>query len=324
MASSAAITWTALAAAVVGTWLLPQMRAAPDVRVPAFVPPFLVAYFAGRRRAAAGLGICFLGGLVCFGWAGFARNYVFVIVLAAWIAGRVLYARSRMVEEQRSNNQLLARQGEIRLRHAVAEERARIARDLHDSIGHHLTIIALQAGAARRLWTSDPPKARAALATAARVAAHGSAELKMGLGSGLALTGDASPGAAPVTDLTVLVDNARAAGLPVSLHADGTGPDLSGDVKLALFRVLQEALTNILRHAPGAATDVTVRGDSSQVELVVANSGGDQSSSWAAGSSHGQRSTRERVEEHGGHLDYGCRPDGGFEVRAWFPLPEGT
>jgi signal transduction histidine kinase len=375
-ASSAAITWTALAAAVVGTWLLLQVRAAPDVRVPmpvallgclviaaplamawrwplamtatlwsaaalfsayvtplgnkfaaislAFVPPFLVAYFEGRRRAAAGLGISCLGGLVCFGWAGFARNYVFLIVLAAWIAGRVLRARSRMVEEQRSNNQLLARQGEIRLRHAVAEERARIARDLHDSIGHHLTIIALQAGAARRLWTSDPPKARAALATAARVAAHGSAELKMGLGSGLALTGDASPGTAPVTDLTALVDNARAAGLPVSLHADGTEPDLPGDVKLALFRVLQEALTNVLRHAPGAAADVTVHGDSSHVELVVTNSAGDQSSTWAAGSSHGQRGMRQRVEEHGGRLDYGPRTDGGFEVRAWFPLPEGT
>jgi signal transduction histidine kinase len=375
MTSSAAITWTALAAAVAGTWLLLQVRTAPDVRVPmpvallgclviaaplamawrwplamtaalwsaaalfsafvtplgnkfaaislAFVPPFLVAYFAGRR-AAAGLGICLLGGLVCFGWAGFARNYVFVIVLAAWIAGRVLYARSRMVEEQRSNNQLLARQGEVRLRHAVAEERARIARDLHDSIGHHLTIIALQAGAARRLWTSDPPKARAALATAARVAAHGSAELKMGLGSGLALTGHASPGTAPVTDITALVGNARAAGLPVSLHAGGTEPDLPGDVKLALFRVLQEALTNVLRHAPGAAADVTVHGDSSHVELVVTNSAGDHSSTWAAGGSHGQRGMRERVEEHGGHLDYGHSPDGGFEVRAWFPLPEGT
>jgi signal transduction histidine kinase len=290
----------------------------------AFVPPFLVAYFEGRRHAAAGLGICCLGGLACFGWADFARNYVFVIVLAAWIAGRVLYAGSRMVEEQRSNNQLLARQGEVRLRQAVAEERARIARDLHDSIGHHLTIIALQAGAARRLWTSDPPKARAALTTAARVAAHGSAELKMGLGSGLALTGDASPGTAPVTDITALVDNARAAGLRVSLHAGGTEPVLPGDVKLALFRVLQEALTNVLRHAPGAAADVTVQGDSSHVELVVTNSAGDRSSTWAAGGSHGQRGMRERIEEHGGHLDYGHRPDGGFEVRAWFPLPEGT
>jgi signal transduction histidine kinase len=380
-ASSAAITWTALAAAVVGTGLLLQVRAAPDVRVPmpvallgclviaaplamawrwplamtvalwsaaalfsayvtplgnkfaaislAFIPPFLVAYFEGRRRAAAGLGICLVGGLVCFGWDSFAKNYIFVTMLAAWAAGRVLYARSRMVEEQRSNNQLLARQGEIRLRHAVAEERGRIARDLHDSIGHHLTIIALQAGAARRLWTSDPPKARAALATAARVAAHGSAELKMGLGSGLALTGDVPPGTAPVTDLTALVDNARAAGLPVSLHVggtepDGTEPDLPGDVKLALFRVLQEALTNVLRHAPGAAADVTVHGDSSHVELVVINSAGHQSSTWAAGSSHGQRGMRQRVEEHGGHLDYGHRPDGGFEVRAWFPLPEGT
>ena len=375
-ASSAAITWTAIAAAVVGTGLLLQVRAAPDVRIPmpvallgclviaaplamtwrwplamttalwsaaalfsafvtplgnefaaislAFVPPFMVAYFADRRRAAAGLGICILGGPVCFGWADFAKNYVFVIMLAAWLAGRVLYARSRMVEEQRSNNQLLARDSEVRLGHAVAEERARIARDLHDSIGHHLTIIALQAGAARRLWTSDPPKAKAALATVARVAAHGSAELKMGLGSGLALAGEASPGAAPVTDITVLLDNARAAGLPVRMDVEGNEPDLPSEVSLALFRVLQEALTNVLRHAPGAAADVTLRGDGSHVELVVANSPGDRSPTWAAGGSRGQRGMRERVEELGGKLDYGRRPDGGFEVRAWFPLPEGT
>lgn len=130
----------------------------------------MVAYFEGHRRAAAGLGICCLGGLLCFGWGGFARNYEFVMVFAAWIAGRVLLARSRMVEELRSNNELLAGQREASLQHAVTEERARIARDLHDSIGHHLTIIALQAGAARRLWASDPPKAKAALATVARVA----------------------------------------------------------------------------------------------------------------------------------------------------------
>jgi Histidine kinase len=372
-ASSTTMAWTALAAAVVGTGLLLQVRATPDVRVPmpvallgclviaaplavgwrwplamtaalwsaaalfsafvtplgdkvaaislAFAAPFMVAYFGNRRHAAAGLGICCVGGLLCFGWAGFAKNYDFVTILAAWIAGRVLEARSGVVEELRANNQLLARQHEVSLRHAVAEERARIARDLHDSIGHHLTIIALQAGAARRLWTSDPPKARAALATVATVAAHGSAELKMGFGSGLVLAGD-EPADAPVTDITALLDNARAAGLPVNAHVDPDQAGLPDATKLALFRVLQEALTNVLRHAPGAAADVTVRTAGSQVELVVTNSAGGQLSTWAAGDSHGQRGMRQRVEEHGGRLDYGRRPDGGFEVRAWFPGPD--
>jgi signal transduction histidine kinase len=375
-ASSTTMTWTALAAAVAGTGLLLQVRAATDVRVTmpvallgclviaaplavawrwplamtatlwsaaalfsafvtplgtkvtaqslAFAAPFMVAYFADRRRAAAGLGICCLGGLLCFGWDGFARQYAFVTILAAWLAGRVLQARSRLVQELRANNQLLAGQGEVSLRHAVAEERARIARDLHDSIGHHLTIIALQAGAARRLWTSDPAKAKTALATAARVAAHGSAELKMGFGSGMVLTEDASPGAVPVTDIAALLDNARAAGLPVKARVDVNEADLPEATRLAVFRVLQEALTNVLRHAPGAAADVSVRTAGAQVELVVTNSAGDQPSTWAGGDSQGQRGMRQRVEEHGGRLEYGRRPDGGFEVWAWFPVPEGT
>ncbi len=372
-ASSTTMTWTALAAAVVGTGLLLQVRAAPDVHVPmpvallgcliiaaplaiawrsplamtaalwtaaglfsafvtslgtkfaaislAFVPPFMVAYFGDRRRAAAGLGICGLGGLLCFGWADFAKNYGFVIMLAAWLAGCVLNARSRLVEELGANNRLLAGQGEVSLRHAVAQERARIARDLHDSIGHHLTIIALQAGAARRLWASDPLKATAALATVARVTAHGSAELKMGFGSGLAVA-DASPGIVPPTEIATLLDNARTAGLPVNARVDVNEADLPDATKLALFRVLQEALTNVLRHAPGAAADVSVRRAGARVELVVTNSAGDEPSTWVAGDSQGQRGMRQRVEEHGGCLEYGRRPDGGFEVRAWLPAPE--
>jgi signal transduction histidine kinase len=283
----------------------------------AFVPPFLVAYFASRRRAAAGLGICCLGGALCYGWDAFIRQYDVVFLLAAWAAGRILAARSRLVLQVRSNNQLLAGQREASLRQAVAEERARIARDLHDSIGHHLTIIALQAGAARRLWTSDPPKAGTAFATIAGVAARGSAELRLGLDTGLVLAG----GTPPHGSLAALLDNARAAGLQVTWHADPDPPDLPSDIELALFRVLQEALTNVLRHAPGATADVTFRSDGSHVELIVANSAGQQPSTWADGSSRGQRGMRQRVEEKGGRLDYGHRSDGGFDVRAWFPRP---
>lgn len=295
-----------------------------DVIGLAFVPPFMVAYFEGRRRAAAGLGICLLGGLLSFGWDGFARNYAFVMVLAAWIAGRVLVTRARMVDELRSNNELLAGQREASLRHAVAEERARIARDLHDSIGHHLTIIALQAGAARRLWASDPPKAKAALATVARVAAQATAELRMALGGELVLASDAPFGTAPLTGVAALLDNARAAGLPVNMHTGADQRQLPSDIELAVFRVLQESLTNILRHAPGAAADVTIRTSGPCVELVVANTAGDRSPAWADGNSHGQRGMRQRVEECGGSLDHRQRAGGGFEVRAWFPIPEKT
>ena len=145
----------------------------------------------------------------------------------------------------------------------------------------------------------------------------------MGFGSGLVLADGASPGA-PVTDIAALLDNARAAGLPVNAHVDGNDPGLPDDTKLALFRVLQEALTNVLRHAPGAAADVTVRTAGAQVELVVTNSGGISHRPGPQAALDGQRGMRQRVEERGGRLEYGHRPDGGFEVRAWFPVPEST
>ncbi len=101
-----------------------------------------------------------------------------------------------------------------------------------------------------------------------------------------------TPPRAPHASIAALLDDARAAGLKVAWHADPDQPGLPGDIELALFRVLQEALTNILRHAPGATADVTVRSDGSHVELVVAKSTDDQPSTWVGGSSRGQPGMR--------------------------------
>ncbi len=284
-----------------------------------FVPPFMVAYFCPRRRALVGLGLCCLGQLAAFGWGGilsFASNTLFL--LCAWVVGRVLHSRARLVDELRVNNALLAQQHEAGLRQAVAGERARVARELHDSIGHSLTIIALQAGAARRMWTSDPRKAQAALATIRPVAAQGAAELRLGFSTDLGPPGPLPVN--PVTDVDALLDNARAAGLTVSLRTDGEQPELSGGMQLAVFRVLQEALTNVLRHATGSVADVTVRNAGSHVELVVVNSASPEPPAWPQAGTHGQRGMRQRVEIYGGQLQCGPRADGGFEVRARFPV----
>lgn len=274
-----------------------------------FLPPFAVAYLESRGRSLMGLAICCLGELACFGleaWAG-----TFAILLFAWIAGRVLRDRSRLVEGLRASNMVLAEERDARLRSALLEERARLARELHDAIGHSLTVIALHGGAARRLWQSDRERAEASLGTIYQVAVEGLTELKMGF----------SPSAVekPTTDIEELVRRAQATGLHVKLCMDRPMPALSAETELEAYTVLQEALTNVLKHAPGASTEVTVRNAGPDVELVVANSVGTLPPAQATGGGRGLLGMRQRAEACGGRLDWSLSADGGFEVRAQFP-----
>ena len=277
-----------------------------------FLPPFAVAYFESRGRSLAGLAICCLGAVACFGIEVLPGAVAFLLL--AWTGGRVLRERSRLVEEVGANNILLAEERESRLRAVVLEERARLARELHDAIGHSLTVIALHAGAARRMWTSDRERAEAALQTISQVAVDGLTELRMGFSSSRD-----SPATERVQDLEGLVQRARGTGLSVRLRIDKPGAALSPATELEAFRVLQEALTNVLKHAPGASAEVTVRNAGAHVELVVANSTSSRAAAPVAGSGRGLQGMRERAEACGGRLDWSRRPDGGFEVRAQFP-----
>ena len=277
-----------------------------------FLPPFAVAYFESRGRSLVGLAICCLGEFAFFGVEVLPGAIAFLLL--AWTGGRVLRERSRLVEELGANNILLAEERESRLQSVVLEERARLARELHDAIGHSLTVIALHAGAARRMWTSDRERAEAALQTISQVAVDGLTELRMGFSSSRD-----SPATERVQNLEELVQRARGTGLSVRLRIDKPGAALSPATELEAFRVLQEALTNVLKHAPGASAEVTVRNAGAHVELVVANSTSSQAAAPATGSGRGLQGMRERAEACGGRLDWSRRPDGGFEVRAQFP-----
>lgn len=282
-----------------------------------FLPPFAVAYFESRERSIIGLGICGLGEVACFGINGWPGTVA--ILLLAWIGGRVLRDRAQLVDQLRANNTLLAEERDSRLRSAVFEERARVARELHDATGHSLTVIALHAGAARRLWTADRARAEAALRTISQVAVDGLTELRMGFGSSPVAAQTGSPTSEPPHDIEELVRQARGTGMSVSLYIDKPAAPLSPETELETFRILQEALTNVLKHAPGASAEVTVRSAGPDVELVVANSSGTRQPIPGAGTGRGLRGMRERAEACGGRLDWSSRKDGGFEVRARFP-----
>jgi signal transduction histidine kinase len=274
-----------------------------------FVVPFVVAYLTPRRQAVAGLFICCLGELSVFGPLGLVTDVAFVLV--AWVAGRALRDATGLVASLRLNSMRLQEQHEARLRQALLEEREQYARDLHDSIGHALTVAALQAGAARRMWSSSGSRAAEALRTVERVAAGALEELNLPIQSRVAPR---------LSDVDDLVREARGAGLNVEFRLDGTAAQLPPDVEFAAYRVIQEALTNVLKHAPDAAVQVTLSSASSHLGLSIVNDKGSQSSPPLSSDGQGLRGMRQRVERCGGEVEWGPEPDGGFKVRARFAV----
>jgi signal transduction histidine kinase len=264
---------------------------------------FAVAALSRRRWAAAGLLLCWLGQLVGVGTDDPLGEAEFILV--CWLGGLAVNEAWRLVEQTRANNAVLAGQEQAIAGRAVVDERLRLARELHDAIGHSLTVVALQAGAARRLMVTDPARARAVLPTVAAAAREGIGVLE----------------AAPAeTDLTALLEHAGAAGL--ALDADvADAACLPPPQREVVHRILQEALTNVLRHAPGARAVVVVRCGDGGVEVSVTNTAPTGTAS-GAGTERGLAGIRERVFAQSGQVSWGTCEDGGFTLRAVLPAGE--
>ncbi|HEY8767021.1 MAG TPA: histidine kinase, partial [Dehalococcoidia bacterium] len=209
-----------------------------------------------------------------------------------------------------------------RARQLVVAERARVARELHDVIGHSLTVIVLQAGAARRMWDSDHEQAVTALKTVSRVAREGLTELLRSLDT-LDADEDRPLRCASLATPEGLIGRARRAGLDVEIAVEGSEAALDSGLERAAYRVLQEALTNVLKHAPGSKTTVMLRYSDRQLELEVVN-GLASTNRTTDSSGRGLVGMRERVVAHGGHLEVGEQPNRKFELRVQFPLPSAS
>ncbi|GAB2716827.1 sensor histidine kinase [Kitasatospora kifunensis] len=212
--------------------------------------------------------------------------------------------------------------------HAVTEERMRIARELHDVLAHHLSVVALQAGLARYVFTGDPPTASAALDTIADTTRLALDEMR-GLLALLRVSPNSptdepgdylpAPGLAQLPDL---VERLRGAGLGVDLTVTGDQRPLPPGLDLAAFRVLQESLTNTLKHAgPTAHAEVELHFDTNTLSARAADDGGTGLQAVAPVSGgHGLIGMRERVNLYGGELDAGPLPAGGYQVRFTLPI----
>jgi signal transduction histidine kinase len=230
----------------------------------------------------------------------------------------MLFVR-RVVGDRERRAQIAERERDLAAREAVVEERARIARELHDVIAHHVSMIVLQAGAERRVLDGANVSTREVLETVEQTGRSALTEMRRLLGM---LRGDANEPLTPqpgLGDVPVLVRQLREAGLPVELHIEGERGELPVGIELSAYRIVQEALTNALKHAGEASASVNIRYGSDSLELEIADDGTGASVPVASGG-HGLVGMRERVALYGGSLDAGRRPSGGFVVRVLLPI----
>jgi signal transduction histidine kinase len=241
---------------------------------------------------------------------------------AAWIFGSQSWSRARQQHELAQRTEELKRERDERAKQAVIEERVRIARELHDVVAHHVSVMGVQAGAARRVIDKDPELARSTLSTVEQAGRTAVGEMRRLLG--VLRDGDESPSShspAPgVEAIHDLVYSTRSTGLKADFTVVGEERNLPRSVSVSCYRIVQEALTNTVRHAGASRVDVRVRYLADDVEVEVVDDGRSRSVV-TSGTGLGHTGMRERVGLHRSTLDLGRRTEGGYRVRAHLPAP---
>jgi signal transduction histidine kinase len=246
------------------------------------------------------------------------------IVAGAWGAGSVVGRHRRTSTHAEARALRAEAEREERARVAVAEERTRIARELHDVVAHAVSVIVLQAKGGRRMLAVEPEETHRALDAIVESGEQALTEMRRLLG--MLRRSDEEIAMAPLPSLrhlALLAEQVSGAGLPVEVRVEGEPVALPPGVDLSAYRIVQEALTNALKHAGPASARVIVRYRPDEVELEIADDGrggSGGSGEGGEGGGHGLLGMRERVALFGGSVEGGARPDGGFAVRATLPL----
>jgi signal transduction histidine kinase len=278
-----------------------------------------LAVWASRWRFAAGTAFVGLTDLSPVGrdadpahWSstavGFAVGTVVVMLLLR-----------RIVGDRDSRARLAERERDVAAREAVVEERARIARELHDAVAHSVSMMVIQAGAERRVLGEGGGSTREVLQTIEQIGRGALTEMRRLVGM---LRTDSADRLAPqptLADLPMLMSQVREAGLPVEFTVDGQARQLPVGIELSAYRIVQEALTNALKHAGRAHAAVGVRYGPDSLELEITDDGAGSPAD-VPGGGHGLAGIRERVTLYGGKFDATARLGGGFAVRVLLPL----
>jgi signal transduction histidine kinase len=284
---------------------------------------FLMGMLPDRSQSVSGLAIGVGAAAIVVhndpdqGWGDFF--FISLLFTIVWLAGNALGAKLTQYRQAEERAARLEREREERARAAVAEERARIARELHDVVGHSVSVMTVQASGVRRLLRPDQEREREALLIVEQTGREALAEMRRLVD--VLRRPEESPALAPqpsLQHLDKLLDQVRESGLDVELKVEGDVAKLPASVDLAAYRLVQEGLTNTLKHAQAHRAEVLVRYGNGEVELVVADDG--NGTGGGDGGGHGLVGLRERIAVAGGELDAGPRAGGGFQVRARLPM----
>lgn len=254
----------------------------------------------------------------------FGIAVVTFLAAVAWAFGDGMGRLAQRGEQLAELTERLRREQQERAHQAVSQEQSRIARELHDVVAHHMSVISVQAGLGRYVMKSDPDTAHAALDVIEGTAHEALSEMRRMLAvlrvSAEAAPLDSSPGLARLTDL---IDRVRAAGATVDVTVDGTAVKLPSGMDLCVYRVIQESLTNVLKHADPPQARVDFRWAPHEVAVTISDRGRCQPTLPDSGAvQHGLIGMRERARIYGGQLRAGRRLDSGFEVSLTLPIEE--
>ncbi len=288
----------------------------------------LVAYTVGSEtqppRSYFGLGIVLVPFLVAMASEGLEPSDVgaaVVFLVGPWTVGTMVQQRSVHTQEALARVGRLEREREAEAAAAADEERTRIARELHDIVSHSISVVTIQTQAVRRRLGPEHAKEAEDLAAVEATAREALAEMRRLFGvlrsDGESASLTPQPG---LGELGRLLDQVRGSGLAVALRTEGEAYDLPPGVDLAAYRIVQEALTNALRHSGATNAEVVVRYAPAQLEIAVEDNGRGMGSRPSGG--HGLVGVRERVALYGGTVDLGAGANGGVRLSACLPLRE--
>ena len=309
----------AVLAAVTAAWIAQIVFVQSEPPVATAVAVYTVAANLPRAEAISPAATAVVASTIAaFAEREWARAWGdLILFVAAWVIGDNLGTRRAYTRTLEERAERLEREQEAERARAVAEEQARIARELHDVIAHNVSVMVVQAAAANDVFESRPERAREALRAIEASGRTALAELRRLLG--VVREDGAHYAPQPGLDrLDDLVERVRAAGLAVSVSVEGARRTLPAGIDLSAYRVVQEALTNTLKHANATRADVAVRYRDDELDVEVRDDG--EGGGNGDGAGHGLIGMRERVTAFGGSLVAGPKSTGGFGVEARFPL----